>query len=474
MRRRAPAAPAARRPLRAFLALGVLGIALRLLLFWVNPPQNSFDNHFEPILWIMQYGSIPPKNALWQSYQPPVFYVLSAGVGVVVSYLGATMAVFLKSLQFVSCLFGILTLVVTYKILERVSLSNSARLVAFGCVCFLTRHIYQGAMHSNDTLSNFGVALCVWLMLEARERGFPPLRSALLGLAIVITLFTKYNAFVVLPVLAMLLVTVRPGGSGVTPRRLAAVWGLAFVIPVLVLAAYCVSNLRHYGHALPWNTAIFDPTKTQPRAPGGLSFFTFKPWEFIAMPILTPQNLDSFWTMLHGGMWFDTEPKFLPILDPDVSRWVAYYSWIRGEQPFPGVIGWTPLTHFSGSAMIALGLIPLALMLAGLARWAIKTARTRSAADIGLAIFPVLLLTNAAGIVYLTMRSPVFSSIKPTYLLNCLPAWAVLIGWGWEALEPHARSRRVAAIALVALFALVTLHVLMIVAARGFRMAWQV
>lgn len=460
------------------LAIGALGIALRLLLFWVNPPQNYFDNHYEPILWIMKYGAIPPKDALWQSYQPPVFYVLSAWVGMAVTALGADMAVFLKSLQFVSCAFGVLTLLLTWKILERVPLSRSARLAGFACACFLTRHIYQGAMHSNDTIANFGVAACTWGMLDLRERGFPVLRSAVLGLVISLTLFTKYNAFVVLPMMAVLLIPARPGVSGATPRRLAAAWGLALAIPVLVLAAYCAYNIRRYGHALPWNTAIFDPSKTQPRAPSGLSFFTFKPWEFIAVPILTPANLDSFWTMLHAGMWFDTEPKFLQIISPDVTRWVAYFSWIRGEAPFPGDAGWTPFERWSGSAMITLGLVPLALMLAGLARWALRAWSRRGSGDPlarpELAIFPVLIATNAAGIVYLTMRSPVFSSIKPTYLLNSLPAWAVMIGWGWMGIESRPGLRRVVLTTLVALFGLVTIHVLQIVLARGFQMGWHV
>ena len=88
-----------------------------------------------------------------------------------------------------------------YRILEKMPLSRFARGMAFGAACFLTVHIYQCAMHSNDTFSNLGVALSTWLMLVARERGLPYRLSAALGLTIVVTLFTKYNAFVVLPML---------------------------------------------------------------------------------------------------------------------------------------------------------------------------------------------------------------------------------------------------------------------------------
>ena len=61
-----------------------LAVALRFLLFLFNPPTNAFDNHFKPIYLIMQTGSIPAKDACWQCYQPPVFYIISAFVGKIV------------------------------------------------------------------------------------------------------------------------------------------------------------------------------------------------------------------------------------------------------------------------------------------------------------------------------------------------------------------------------------------------------
>lgn len=37
----------------------LLGAGLRIARFWVNPPQNAFDDHLEPIQLAMQWGGLP-------------------------------------------------------------------------------------------------------------------------------------------------------------------------------------------------------------------------------------------------------------------------------------------------------------------------------------------------------------------------------------------------------------------------------
>jgi len=80
------------------------------LLWWANPPSNSFDDHFEPIVMIMQTGATPAKDACRQCYHPPVFYWISAIVGSVAAGMGCGGESLLKLLQFLSCLYGVLTL----------------------------------------------------------------------------------------------------------------------------------------------------------------------------------------------------------------------------------------------------------------------------------------------------------------------------------------------------------------------------
>jgi len=194
-----PPTSAARWAAVFFLFLFCAGAVLRLLLCWVNPPQNAFDNHYEPIFLIMQTGAIPAKDACFQCYHPPVFYWISAIIGKMALSGGMTPPHMAKLLQFVCCFYGIATLGICYLILKKFPLSAFASAIAFGVICFLPRHIYMSAMNSNDTISYLCVAISIYLIIVALERRLPPLRLALLSIVLTVTVFTKYTAFAVLP-----------------------------------------------------------------------------------------------------------------------------------------------------------------------------------------------------------------------------------------------------------------------------------
>jgi len=127
--------------------------------------------------------------------------------GHVATHMVATISQLLKFFQFVVCFYGILTLGVLYLILNKLPLSDFSRLLAFGTACFLPRHIYMSAMNSNDTISYLFVALSIYLLLIAIERKFPFLLLLTVGIVISVTLFTKYTAFVVLPVALIVFAT---------------------------------------------------------------------------------------------------------------------------------------------------------------------------------------------------------------------------------------------------------------------------
>src|SRR5438477_12380037 len=104
-----PPAPAARLAAVVFLFLFCAGALLRLLLCWFNPPQNAFDDHYEPIFLIMQTGATPPKHACFQCYHPPVFYWISAIIGHIASSRRISVPHMMKLLQFGCCFYGITT-----------------------------------------------------------------------------------------------------------------------------------------------------------------------------------------------------------------------------------------------------------------------------------------------------------------------------------------------------------------------------
>ncbi|MGO9139742.1 MAG: glycosyltransferase family 39 protein [Syntrophales bacterium] len=443
----------------------LFAVILRVLLWWVNPPGNAFDNHFEPILLIMKFGAIPAKNACWQCYHPPVFYLVSAMVGNIAVKMGVKFPQILKLLQFIPCLYGILTVGMIYLILSKLPLSDFSRLIAFGTVCFLPRHVYMSAMNSNDTISYLFVALSIYLLLIAIERKLSLLILLTASIVISITLFTKYTSYVLLPVIVISFVLLFYNGLVVPRKKVAASLILILIVPVTVLTLYWISNIKNYGSPLPWNVKQLDPSLTQPRDDGRLDFMSFKPWKSINAPIIVPGKMHSFWTLVYSGMWFDNEPKFLDYLDSNQVWWSNYYGWLRGERGFPGDNpSISHLTKLSGAGLIALGLFPLMLSIYGFyncfrGNW--KTSTNAKGMEVArMSIFPTLLLTNAAGIIALALRLPVYSTAKASYFLNSLPAFAVFLGLGLMPCEKNKKIKLTVVIVFGVLFALVSLHIL--------------
>lgn len=423
-----------------------------------------------PIIMIVKTGIIPAKDACLQCYHPPVFYWISAMVAKLALAAGASARELNKLLQFVCCFYGILTVGVCYLILKKFPLSNLSRLLAFGTVCFLPRHIYMSAMHSNDTLSYLCVALSIYLVIVAWERGLSPWILGVLSVVLSITLFTKYMAFAVMP-------------AALTPFLLACFQRLEIsrkkilisavgvvVLPMSMLTAYMLDNEKHYQSPLPWNLTMYDPSVHRPRDDGGISFFTFKPWEDIQTPMLVPGKLHSFWTLMYSGMWFDTEPYFLCFEDSNGNWWRHYYGWYRGEEAFPDENTTLPdLTYLEAAGLITLGLCPLLLMLIGFYHCVKSTIQEGGLVQanpiqrIGLGMFPVLALFNAAGIVALTLRLPCFNSMKPSYFLGAMPACMIFLSLGIMRCERNEKMKQAIRLTFGALFALAIIHILHLV-----------
>lgn len=416
----------------------------------------------------MERGAIPAKDACFQCYHPPVFYWISAMIGNMAVSGGMTPPHMMKLLQFVCCFYGIATLGVCYVTLKKFPLSAFSRAIAFGAICFLPRHIYMSAMNSNDTISYFCVAISIYLTVVAFERKLTPLHLALLSIALTVTVFTKYTAFAVLPAVMAGLLWAYHVRVVVSRKQLWLSLLAALAVPLSVLGAYMAANVKHYHTPLPWNVSRYDPSVHRPRDSEPISFVSFKPWEDVVMPMLAPGKLHSFWTMLYSGMWFDTEPYYLSFLDANGDWWQHYYSWYRGEEPFPGKNpSLSHVTKFSAAGLILLGFVPLALVLVGgflcvSGKW--KTLFKASPVHrASLGLFPVLLGFNIAGIIALTVRLPVYNSIKPSYLLNAMPAFMVFIALSVMLLEKNKVLKRVTLVASGALFAFVTVHMLHIV-----------
>lgn len=413
----------------------------------------------------MDSGAIPAKNACFQCYHPPVFYYVSAIVGNVATAFDVGIHELRKLLQFMNCLYGILTIGIVYLILGRLRLTNFSRLLSFGVVCFLPRHIYMSAMNSNDAMSYLFVAVSIYLLLVMFQKKLSILLVLAASAALSIAVFTKYTAYAVLPAAIASFALLYWKGRSLPRKRIAVSCGVLLFMPAVLLGVYWVSNTSNYGTPLPWNIAQLDPSATQPRdSKGPLDFVSFKPWESMKTLMIVPGEMHSFWTMVYSGMWFDNEPKFLYFLDSGTKWWMHYYAWLRGEERFPGEnTSLSILTQVTGSGLIGLGLPPLLLIIIGFGL-CFKAIR-RSLIDGGnvemavMSIFPMLLIVNAGIAISLALRLPVFSAAKASYFLVSMPALAVFLGLGLQWAERRKWLIWIASVVFGLLFTLVTLHI---------------
>jgi hypothetical protein len=448
------------------LILFIVAICLRALLCILNPPENAFDNHFEPISLIVQHGKIPTQNACWECFQPPVYYVISAGISKIAAAIGAQNAQIMKLLQLICCFYGIITVGIIYLILNKFQLSDFSKTIAFGTICFLPRHIYMSAMHSNDTISYLSVAICIYILILTIESNFSIKSLAILSLVVTITVFTKYYSLVVIPIV----LTVFTMSFFILPaadkKKKAILFCLSLLLPFAIISTYIFSNVKNYGTALPANYEIFkNPSANQPRDEGGVSFLNFKPWESIKTPILAPGKLNSFWTLIYSGMWFDTEPKFLYFMDSNSDWWFQYYSWLRGEDKFPGDNNsMSKLTILEGSTLITLGLFPTIFFIIGCYIYYARQQKILNKFNWNeatkMSIFSVLLISNTLGIIAISMKLPTYSTMKASFLLTSMPAFAIFIGIGVMACEKINVIKWIITIAFATLFLIVSLHVL--------------
>jgi len=392
---------------------------------------------------------------------------MSAKIGETLKTFGMEETVVRKTLQFLNFLYNVLTLVVVYLILRAMDLSSYSRIVAFTTVCILPRHIYMAAMHSNDNLCILLVALCCYLVLITIDRKLAWQPVVLVGIIITLATFVKYTAFVLFPtvLISMILIPIYIPQISVSRTTTAVLFSL--LPAIFLMGTYMDVNIRDYGTPLPWNDKMFNTGAIHPRDPSKISYLSFAPWQYMIEPLIVPGQMHSFWTIIYSGTWFDIEPKFTQVTDINRIWWPQYFGWLSGVMTFPSLP--SPLsisTRLLAAGLLICGIVPLMLVIAGIV-WSVrflifcKDAAARIEA-VKLNLFLILLVTNAAGVILLTLKAPVYSSIKSSYFFNSLPAFAVFNAIGIKCIDNRRWIKIIIASVCIALVLLVILHVFQI------------
>lgn len=375
------------------------GFVLRLVVWWVNPPNNSFDDHLEPIAYYAKNFSSPPPEYCWQCYQPPLYYLVSSGV------LHASYSIFndfwysWRSVQIISTISSSFALIVIVALLLLwVKNASFSTAISILLLAVLPRDLYTSSMVGNDAFLAFWVSLAVFGFCVIIFDKNIYVGSTILFVSCISAAWTKQSGIVAL----VLPCTILFGhfSPGLNLIRLNRRVLLMFPLAIAIAIFNEIWRWSLSGILLLSNQHFFNYAEKQ--APGKVSletFTTFKIFEIFRTPVLSEYTNGSFWTQIFSRFWYDFEPKFLPA---------------------------EGITFLAARGMFVLGLVILPVLLLGIRSSFYKIPKQYAW---GLLI---MVLGFVCVAMMQTIRFPYYSSMKAVFILPCISVLCIWATLGFE------------------------------------------
>jgi Dolichyl-phosphate-mannose-protein mannosyltransferase len=415
----------------AWIRWSVLGAWLLLIVHNVSriPPNIGFDpaGHLAYIETIRSEHRLPLATDGWQMFQSPLYYLFAASW----LSLGSRIldAPYLDgALRLLSLLCGMAQVEIVYRTLRSV-LPGRQDLQALGVVLggLLPMNLYMSHYLGNEPMAGALSAATVGLAMAAWHGGDgcrSPRRMLVLGGVLGLALLTKVTAVLLAPPLAIWLIAL--GWQRGEPAVRILRWiGCVFGAAAVVSGWYYVRNWIRLGKPFVggWDVSNGIVWWQDPgyRTLGSVLSFG----DSLIHP--TAIHPMGFWDALYASFWCD---GFLS-------------STVIFDAPPP----WR-MSFLIGGAL--LGLVPTGLMIAGAARALLdRRLAWRAAGLLALA----LVATYLAAMLDLYLRLPIYSTVKATYTLGLVPAYALLFVTGAD-LSIRSPLARGIVYALVACWAL--------------------
>jgi len=412
--RRRPAGPLTGRETAVLLAAVA---ALWGALFWNDRHLSllwGFDGsaHLEYVRAVLEDHHLPLANEGWEMYQPPLYYLLSAGL----LRLTGHATVDAGALIWLHVLGWAAGLLQCGSVLAAIRLLFAERLrPLFAGLClavFLPVQLYMFQYISNEGLHAALCSLALWLALRILRRDDLSVRShTILGIVLGLAMLAKFSALVTWVVIAAVLAG-RLAARGIRDlRSYARTVGTLTLAALLVCGWHYARVARHFGRPLVGN------------------------WD---------RDTGFAWWMDPG---FATAGTFLrfgrslttPLLSAFHGLPDAIYSTLWGDGLLGGASLLTvrpPWNYGLMAAGFLLALLPTAALLLGLVASLVRLVRAPRAED-----FLVLgaLGGTAFAVLLLSLKLPFYAQAKAFYGLSSLISLCALTGRGFEILSPRSR-----------------------------------
>jgi hypothetical protein len=370
------------------------------------PPDAGFDvkAHLAYVEFILEHGHLPLAGDGWQMFQSPLYYQLTAALSWIAALLmGSPSGVPFFVARLLAVLSGFALVEISYRCAicvfrERPELQSVATLVA-GTVP-MSLYICQEV--GNEPLAGAAGAGVLYLCLkEVTRAGRPSAVSsgAWLGALFGVALLAKVSAVLLTPVMAWVL-WYRFRGDG--RRAVLAAEASWLGAACLVSGWYYARNWIYLGRPF---VGGWDPARGIDwwQDPG---YRTFSDLVHFGVSLTHPMYaaLGGLWDGLYSTLWLDG---------------LASSAMVRPVAP-----------PWNYDFMVALAPMALPLSLAAIVGTVLIPATRGSRTRAGLAVSAAAGACFLAGIAYVYLTVPFYTSMKATYALSMVPALGLLAANG--------------------------------------------
>jgi hypothetical protein len=186
--------------------VGICGVVVRLFYALQTPlGTRAYDvsGHIEYVLYVLEFLKLPAPTFGWQTYQPPLYYVLSALTLAPLRLAGGSASLYLFVLPILCFSLSVLILYVGLCIARDFFPQPAARwyrLLLAATVAVLPGIVFFAARFSNDSLMVLWFFLFVW-QLQKFWLTKQKIHLCWTVLVLIAALFTKANAIALIPAL---------------------------------------------------------------------------------------------------------------------------------------------------------------------------------------------------------------------------------------------------------------------------------
>lgn len=392
------------------LAWWLLGLAAvtRLINALGYKTRLGFDavENVEYIERLMHSWALPAPDAAWATSHPPLFYYFFAALGRAFATLGQP-EVLLKVIPLLGGMASLATAWLASSLVRRMYPEQELRaLIALALVLFLPVQIYLSAMVNEEVMATLLASAALWLAVVPAASGRPHERSlartATIGLLAGLALLTKLSGLLVVAGIAgaWWIQGWRERSWGYTTRRIF----LMGTVALCVGGWFYIRNYFQYGYFYPQDLDLHAIMFEMPPGARGLLDYLWFPLATWTDPqLLNSDLLESVWGSTYATLYFDGHRHFLAH-STAVSR--------------------------MGTALLILGLLPVAAFARGLYGGIRRTCTEKSSAELPLLSLVALSLVGYVGF---TWNNPWFVTLKAGYMLS------LSLPFAWYASETLAR-----------------------------------